>query len=355
MSDGIVSVLGAGNGGKAMAADLSLRGHPVRLYDRYPSAVADVQERGTIYLHGSERSGSAEVQLATCDLSAAVTGADVLVIVVPAVAHEYLIEQLLPLLADGQTVLFTPGYLGSALLRLRLQQVRPRLKVLVGETGSLPYACRLIGPAEVGLRGIKRVLDVAAVPATDTAELVKRLKPLFPVLVPVQNVLEAALNNPNPISHVPTSLLNFGRLDQPRTTDWHDFEEWVTPKIHRFQARLDQERLAVLAGFKLTGLDMEHWGERAYGGRPKDQLHTTGEIPANALAVPERYITEDVPMGLVPLEAFGRVCAVATPITSVLISLANALYDRDFRAEGRHLGVLGWDGLTAEQILGQVG
>ncbi|MDB4896079.1 MAG: hypothetical protein JWN15_2341 [Firmicutes bacterium] len=48
-------------------------------------------------------------------------------------------------------------------------------------------------------------------------------------------------------------------------------------------------------------------------------------------------------------------CAVATPITSVLISLANALYDRDFRAEGRHLGVLGWDGLTAEQILGQVG
>jgi hypothetical protein len=56
-----------------------------------------------------------------------------------------------------------------------------------------------------------------------------------------------------------------------------------------------------------------------------------------------------------PLEAFGRVCAVATPITSVLISLANALYDRDFRAEGRHLGVLGWDGLTAEQILGQVG
>lgn len=111
MSDGIVSVLGAGNGGKAMAADLSLRGHPVRLYDRYPSAVADVQERGTIYLHGSERSGSAEVQLATSDLSAAVTGADVLVIVVPAVAHEYLIEQLLPLLADGQTVLFTrvPG------------------------------------------------------------------------------------------------------------------------------------------------------------------------------------------------------------------------------------------------------
>jgi opine dehydrogenase len=354
MSECTVSVLGAGNGGKAMAADLSLRGFPVRLYDRYPSAVADVQERGAIYLHGSERSGSTTLQLATCDLSAAVTGADVLVIVVPAVAHEYLIGQLLPLLADGQTVLFTPGYLGSALLRLRLQQARPRLKVLVGETGSLPYACRLIGPAEVGLRGIKRVLDVAAVPATDTAELLARLKPLFPVLVPAQNVLEAALNNPNPVSHVPTSLLNFGRMDQPRTTDWHDFEEWVSPRIHRLQGRLDQERLAVLAALNLNGLDMERWGERAYGGRPKDQLQTTGAIPANALAVPERYITEDVPMGLVPLEAFGRLCALPMPITAMLINLANELYDRDFRAEGRHFGVFGWDGLTAEQIIGQV-
>jgi opine dehydrogenase len=355
MSHCTVSVLGAGNGGKAMAADLSLRGYPVRLYDRYPSAVADVQERGGIYLHGAERGGSAEIQLATADLNAAVAGADVLVIVVPAIAHEYLIEQLLPLLADGQTVLLTPGYLGSALLRRRVQQFRPQLKVLVGETSSLPYACRLIGPAEVGLRGIKRVLDVAAVPATDTPALVDLLKPLFPSLVPAQNVLEAAFNNPNPVSHVPTSLLNFGRMDQPRTTEWHDFEDWVTPKIHRFQGRLDQERLALLAALKLNGLDMERWAERAYGGRPKDQIQTRGAIPSNALAVPERYITEDVPMGLVPLEAFGRLCGVPTPITSTLITLAHHLYDRDFRAEGRHLGVLGWDGLTAEEILGQVG
>jgi opine dehydrogenase len=355
MTQCTVAVLGAGNGGKAMAADLTLRGFLVRLYDRYPSAVADVQERSGIYLHGSERDGFAGIQMATCDLRVAVDGADILVIVVPAPAHEYLVDQLVPHLADGQTVLFTPGYLGSILLRRRLQQSRPELTIQVGETCSLPYACRLIGPAEVGLRGIKRVLDVAAVPATHTADLIERLKPLFPSLAPAQNVLEAALNNPNPISHVPTCLLNFGRIDQPRTTDWHDFEEWVTPKIHTIQLRLDQERLAILSALKLTGLDMERWSERAYGGRPKDRIQTKGNIPSNAMAVPERYITEDVPMGLVPLEALGRLNGLPVPITTMLITLANELYGKDFRIEGRHLGVLGWDGLTPGQILSQVG
>lgn len=355
MTQCTVAVLGAGNGGKAMAADLTLRGFQVRLYDRYPSAVADVQQRGGIHLHGSERAGFASIPTATTDLNAAVEGADILVIVVPAPAHEYVVDELLPLLADGQTVLFTPGYLGSILLRRRVQAVRPELNVVVGEACSLPYACRMIGPAEVGLRGIKRVLDAAAVPAGDTPKLVERLQPLFPALVPVSNVLEAALNNPNPISHVPTCLLNFGRMDQPRTKDWHDFEEWVTPKIHNLQARLDHERMAVLSALKLNGLDMEQWSERAYGGRPKDQLQTRGDIPSNALAVPERYITEDVPMGLVPLEALAQLNGLQVPITAMLITLASELYGRDFRAEGRHLGVLGWDGLTPEQILGQVG
>lgn len=354
MTQFTVAVLGAGNGGKAMAADLTLRGFRVRLYDRYPSAVADVQEHGGIHLHGSEQSGFAAIQTATTDMSLAVEGAGVLVIVVPAPAHEELVEQLLPLLADGQTVLFTPGYLGSVLLRRRLRAQRPELRVLVGEASSLPYACRMIGPAEVGLRGIKLVLDAAAVPAADTAELIQRLQPLFPALVPTGNVLEAALNNPNPVSHVPTCLLNFGRMDQPRTKDWHDFEEWVTPKIHQLQTRLDQERMAVLAALKLNALDMEQWGARAYGGRPKDQLKTRGDIPTNALAVPERYITEDVPMGLVPLEALARLSGLSVPITAMLITLASELYRRDFRSEGRHLGVLGWEGLTPEQILGQV-
>jgi opine dehydrogenase len=349
-----VAVLGAGNGGKAMAADLTLRGHDVRLYDRFPEAVADVKAHGGIHLHGSSQSGFAPIMTATSDLAVALSGADVAVIVVPAFAHDYLISELVPLLTDGQTVLFTPGYLGSVMLRQRIGRERPDLQVPVAETCSLPYACRMIGPAEVGLRGVKLALDVAACPAADNGAALEALRPLFPMLEPVANVLEVALGNPNPVSHVPTCLLNIGRLEGPRTSEWHDFEEWVTPSIHKLQARLDAERLAVLEGLGLQGIDCDAWSHRAYGGKPKDSLTTKGEIPANAMAVPERYITEDVPMGLVPWEALGQLAGAATPVITMLITLASELHERDYRRTGRHLGILGWEGLAAGQVLALV-
>lgn len=349
-----VAVLGAGNGGKAMAADLTLRGFSVRLYDRFPEAVADVRERGGVYLHGSAQSGFAPIAVATSNLGEAVSGAEAVVIVVPAFAHEFLIPELLGHLTDGQTVLFTPGYLGSVILRNRIQEQRPDLQVVVAETCSLPYACRLIGPAEVGLRAVKLALDVSACPSSDNAAAMDVLRPLFPILTQSANVIEVALGNPNPVSHVPTTLLNYGRMEGPRSTEWHDFEEWVTPSIHKLQHRLDGERLAVIAGLQLHGMSAEAWTLRAYGGKPKDSLTTKGQIPANAMAVPDRYITEDVPMGLVPWEALGRLAGVPTPVSSALIALASELHDRDYRATGRNLTVLGWEGMTAEEILKQV-
>jgi opine dehydrogenase len=337
-----------------MAASLTLSGFPVRLYDRFPEAVADVQSHGGIYLRGSSQSGFAALSMATTDLARALDGANAVVIVVPAFAHEFLFSAMLPLLEDGQTVLFTPGYLGSMLLRRRVQAERPGLRVVIAETGSLPYACRLIGPAEVGMRGVKLSLDLAACPASDNEQALKALAPLFPALTLATNVLEVALGNPNPVSHVPTCLLNYGRLEEPRSTTWHDFEEWVTPGIHKLQNRLDHERLAVIEALGLHGIDCDAWSLRAYGGRPKNSLTTTGQIPQNAIAVPDRYITEDVPMGLVPLEAFGRLTSVTTPIASLLITLASELHDQDYRQAGRHLGVFGWDGLSPTQILEQV-
>lgn len=354
MASVTVAVLGAGNGGKAMAASLTLGGFTVRLYDRFPEAVADVQSLGGINLRGMVQSGFASIPLATTDLGKALDGADVIVVVVPAFAHEFLISEMVPLLSDGQTILFTPGYLGSVLLRRRVQAMRPDLRVIIAETGSLPYACRLIGPAEVGMRGVKVWLDLAACPASDNTLALDALAPLFPALHLATNVLEVALGNPNPVSHVPTCLLNYGRMEGARTTTWHDFEQWVTPGIHRLQTRLDHERLAVIKALGLNGIEIDAWSLRAYGGRPKDPLTTTGEIPQNAIAVPDRYITEDVPMGLVPLEAFGKVAGVPTPLTTLLITLASEIHEKEYRQTGRHFDRFGWSDLTAAQILEQV-
>ena len=48
-----------------------------------------------------------------------------------------------------------------------------------------------------------------------------------------------------------------------------------------------------------------------------------------------RYILEDVPNGLVPIEYIGKKLKISTPYITNIIDLANAVYETDFRTSGR--------------------
>ena len=61
-------------------------------------------------------------------------------------------------------------------------------------------------------------------------------------------------------------------------------------------------------------------------------MDTRGKGPTK---VDSRYISEDVPQGLVMLEALGKSLSVATPLVSSLIEIASAALGRDLRMEGR--------------------
>ena len=59
------------------------------------------------------------------------------------------------------------------------------------------------------------------------------------------------------------------------------------------------------------------------------------------LSAEDRYLTEDVPQGLVLLESLGQYLGVATPVCTALIELASAALGRDLRQTGRTLARLG--------------
>jgi opine dehydrogenase len=63
-----------------------------------------------------------------------------------------------------------------------------------------------------------------------------------------------------------------------------------------------------------------------------------------------RYLTEDVPCGLVPIVALARRAGLETPASHGVVDLACALLGRDFWSEGRTLGQLGLAGLSVEEI-----
>ena len=81
-----VAVLGAGHGGCAAAADLSKRGYSVRLHARNAERLAPLRTQGGIEARGVAQ-GLVPIDLMTTDVTEAVRGADLIMLVVPSVAH----------------------------------------------------------------------------------------------------------------------------------------------------------------------------------------------------------------------------------------------------------------------------
>ncbi len=63
-----------------------------------------------------------------------------------------------------------------------------------------------------------------------------------------------------------------------------------------------------------------------------------------------KYVSEDVPCGLVAMGALGGAAGVATPVISGIVAAACAMTGRDFVAEARTLGRLGLAGKSVPEI-----
>src|SRR5437762_11862794 len=100
MPDKAVAIIGAGIGGIYLAAELGILGCKLRLHDLDDSRLADIRARGGIDVDGPN-GGFAAIERVTTDLTAAVEGADVIIIVTGGNAQESVAASLAPLLGDG--------------------------------------------------------------------------------------------------------------------------------------------------------------------------------------------------------------------------------------------------------------
>jgi opine dehydrogenase len=64
-----------------------------------------------------------------------------------------------------------------------------------------------------------------------------------------------------------------------------------------------------------------------------------------------RYLTEDVPHGLVTWASFGDLVRVDTPTIDACIQISSVLLQRDFRSEGVTLEKLGFGEMDKKQIV----
>ncbi len=338
------SVLGAGNGGQAMAGHLALMGFPVTLYSGNRAKLAGLERGGGLELEGVIEGVARGVNL-TASPGEAAASADVLMVVVPAFAHRDIARMLAPHLHEGHIVVLNPGRtLGAIEFEHALRQHGCLAQVVVAEAQSLLYACRVLALGKIRVFSVKRSVPVAALPSWRTVEVARRLRHAFPQFVAAPDLLHTGLSNIGAIFHPTPTILNLARIEQGQSFDY--YHDGISPAVARVLTRMDEERLAVAQALGVAARSAREWLSDVYGSSGPD-LH---EAIRNTRAyegikapgeVNTRYILEDVPTGLVPISSLGKMVGVPTPTMDAIIELASAITGEDFRISGRSLRNLG--------------
>ena len=348
-----IAILGAGNGAHVFAGDLAMRGYAVRLYNKFENEIADLQNARGVTCEGAI-DGFGALALVTTDIAPVIENADFIFVVVPANAHAFMAEACAPHLRDNQIIILNPGRTGGALeFRSVLKRMNVTARVFVAEAQTLLYTCRIVAPAHVKITSVKNQVKLAAFPARDTQPILENLNPLYPQFVAATDVLETGLDNIGAMFHPTTTILSVGRIESGVP---FEFYRDMTPSIARFIEAMDAERLAVAQAFEVSAQSAYEWLARSYDGITGDTLYDRiqSNVAYHGIAAPRsinaRYIWEDVPTGLVPMVALGKIAGVAMPAATGLVNIANALYSRDFWEEGRNSRRLGIQGLSIGQV-----
>jgi opine dehydrogenase len=98
MEKDLIAVLGGGNGGHAVAANLSLAGFRVNFFElpQFASSFDRVLRTKEIRIEGVSIDGVAKLNTATTDIQQALTDAEIIFVVTPAFGHRAMAEACAP-------------------------------------------------------------------------------------------------------------------------------------------------------------------------------------------------------------------------------------------------------------------
>jgi opine dehydrogenase len=351
------AIIGAGHGGKAMAAHLSIMGYPVALYNRTLDNIEVIKTRGGIELTSYDGGpmGFGSITIATSDIAEAVEFADVIMVVVPSTAHADIAQAAAPHLKDGQMIVLNPGRTGGALeFRQVLNQNACKAKLTISEAETLIYASRSEGPALSRIFRIKESVPLSTLPASDTQQVLDVINEAYPQFINGTSVLHTSLNNMGAIFHPALTILNAGRIEST-FGEFQFYIDGVTSSVARVLEVLDRERVTVASALGIRARTAMEWLRLAYDTTGNDLLEAIhNQSGYYGIQAPptlnHRYITEDVPMSLVPIASLGKRFGVSVRGIESIIQLACIIHRTDYYRRGRTVEKLGIADLSVSEL-----
>lgn len=347
------AVIGAGHGGKAMAAHLALMGFSVNLFNRTADHVDVIKKRGGIELESPPGGphGFGELALVTSNLAEAIKKVELIMVVLPSSAHADVAKAMAPHLKSGQIVVLHPGRTCGALEFVKVIRAHGcKADVTVAEAETFIYASRSDGPVQARIFRIKEAVPLAALPATRTQCVLDAICGAYPQFIHGVDVLNTGMNNMGAIFHPALTLLNMGWIEATHG-DYQFYIDGVTPSVARVLEVLDRERVTVASALGIRARTSLEWLKLAYDTNGADLHEAVHNQPGYyGIKAPatlnHRYIFEDVPMSLVPIASLGKRYGVSVRGMESMIQLASIIHRTDYWRRGRTVEKLGleqWD------------
>ncbi|WP_323776083.1 NAD/NADP octopine/nopaline dehydrogenase family protein [Leisingera sp.] len=346
-----VGLAGAGSIAFGTAALLHDAGHDPMLWSPSGEGTAELAVGRTL-----TAVGALDTTLTPRIADSAVTLAqqnDVLIVALPGYGHKVVLDALAPHIEERHHVIISSH---SSLGAVYLMQLLAERGVTVPITAWGTTICtgRRQSGTEVKVNTVRSRVDLCTVPEHRSAGALSLCQDLFgDRFQPRDGLLAISLSNLNPQNHMGIALGNITRMERGET--WSQGQN-VTPTVGRLLERLDLERLEIA---KALGLEVKTIFEHfhlsfhvpvASISEMNQQMHEQGNGGTGPATADSRYVTEDVPYGLVLTAALGRLTGHPAPLHEAGIRILSAMYGRDFEAENDILTALDLDRYSLDEL-----
>ncbi len=352
-----IAIIGAGCGGQAIAGYLASKGNKVNLYNRSIERIQPLLNKKEIELQGEIQS-KGKLNLVTTDISKAVRETELIMVVTTATGHYDIATALAPHLQDEQIIVLNPGRtFGSLEFMNALLERGLDTDVTLAEANTLIYATRIIRPGLSDVKGIKNSVSLSVIPNHRTSHVVSILNENYPQFYGAKSFLTTSLGNIGAVFHPTITLLNREKIIKKETFDF--YREGATRKVVDYMELVDNERRTLARTFGVNVQSIREWLCERYNLPDSDLFDALHNNPFYAgLASPTtfdmRYLTEDIPTGLVPFSELSKSVKVDTDYIDDLINKASMELKVDFRNQGRNLNRLGLSANTIFEDLRRV-
>lgn len=337
MNKSKIMVIGAGNQGLAIAAYLSTKNVECYLYNRTIEHIGKIVETKEIVCTGIWNK-----KTYICNASSQIEEVlqKVIIITTPAYAHKEIASLLAEYVDNSYIILLSPGKaFGIIDFMYYLKLAGCNEMPVIAECQTTIFASRREGENGVKIYALKKDIPIASIGGENLSKTFNALPECLRIYYKkVDSFIETSFGNIGMVLHPLPMLMNFGAVEGNRVFKY--YKEGITPTISCIIERMDLERLEVACkmGYKLESIvewmirNYHTKGDGLYEHLQDNKYYEDIVAPASAY---NRYIEEDVPYGLVPLEDIAKKLSVKTPVITEVISFASVVMNCDYRKQGR--------------------